>query len=386
MRRALLSALVLAAVAPAGFARGLLVPDDVKLPPLAMVHHKVTVVIEDQVATTTVEQAFRNHTDRDLEATYLFPVPKGASVNKFTMWIDGKETNGELLDAKKAAEVYTGIVRRTQDPALLEYLGNGLMRLRVFPVPPTKGDKYGDVKVKLSYTAVAPKDGNAVEFVYPLKTDGKGARVLEEFSVKLSIKSSTAIQSVYSPTHAIDTKRVTDKHVEVEFARTQATLDKDFQLFYGTGTAEIGLTPVLYRPVSSEDGFFMLLVSPQVESLKTKRTPRDVVLVLDTSGSMSDVKMSQAKQAVRKCLKSLDPKDRFALIGFSTGVNPYSSAVVEATADQLEKATNWVDKLRAGGGTAIAAALDSALDLRTADADRTFTVVFFTDGQPTVGE
>ena len=145
MRRALLSLLAVFAVAPAGLARGLLVPEDVKVPPLAMVHHRVTVAIEDQVAVTTVEQAFRNHTDRDLEATYLFPVPKGASVNKFTMWIDGKETNGELLDGKKAADVYTSIVRRTQDPALLEYLGNGLMRMRVFPVPPTKGDKYGDV-------------------------------------------------------------------------------------------------------------------------------------------------------------------------------------------------------------------------------------------------
>lgn len=386
MRRALLCAFVLAAAAPAGFARGLLVPEDVKVPPLAMVHHKVTVAIEDQVAVTTVEQAFRNHTDRDLEATYLFPVPKGASVNKFTMWIDGKETNGELLDSKKAAEVYTGIVKRTQDPALLEYLGNGLMRMRVFPVPPTKGDKYGDVKVKLSYTAVAPKDGNAVEFVYPLKTDGKGTRLLEEFSVKLSIKSSTPIQSVYSPTHAIEVKRVSDKHTEVEFSRNQATLDKDFQLFYGTSTSEIGVTPVLYRPVSSEDGFFMLLVSPQVESLKSKRTPRDVVLVLDTSGSMSDVKMSQAKQAVRKCLGSLDSKDRFALIAFSTGVNPYSDKLEEASSDQIEKATNWIDKLRAGGGTAISAALDAALDLRSKDANRSFTVTFFTDGQPTVGE
>lgn len=386
MRRALLPLLVLAAVAPAGFARGLLVPEDVKVPPLAMVHHKVVVAIDDQVAVTTVEQAFRNHTDRDLEATYIFPIPKGASVNKFTMWIDGKETNGELLDSKKASDVYTSIVKRTQDPALLEYLGNGLMRMRVFPVPPTKGDKYGDVKVKLSYTSVAPKDGNAVEFVYPLKTDGKGTRLLEEFSVKLTIKSSTPIQSVYSPTHAIDVKRVSDKHAEVEFAKNQATLDKDFQIFYGTSTSEIGLTPVLYRPVSSEDGFFMLLVSPQVESLKSKRTPRDLVLVLDTSGSMSDVKMSQAKQAVRKCLKSLDAKDRFALIAFSTGVNPYSDKLEDAGSDQIEKAINWVDKLRAGGGTAIAAALDAAMDYRSKDSARSFNVTFFTDGQPTVGE
>lgn len=387
MRRGSLVALLLLAVAaPAALGRGLLVPEDVKLPPLAMVHHKVNVAIEDQVAVTTVEQAFRNHTDRNLEATYLFPVPKGATVNKFTMWIDGKETNGELLDSKKANDVYTAIVRRTQDPALLEYLGNGLMRLRVFPVPPHKGSAGNDVKIKLSYTAVAPKDAGVVEFVYPLKTDGKATRTLEEFSVKLSIKSQVAIHSVYSPTHAIDLHRRNDKQVEVEFAKTQAALDKDFQLFYATSASEIGLTPVMYRPVSSEDGYFLLLVSPQTEATKEKRTPRDLVLVLDTSGSMSDVKMSQAKQAVKQCLKQLDAKDRFGLIAFSTATRTYQDALAEATADQIERAVKWVDDLRAGGGTAIQAALDAALDMRGKDDRRSFTVTFFTDGQPTVGE
>src|SRR5438046_6491804 len=118
--------LVLSAAAagrPAG-AAGLLIPEDKKLPPLAMVNHRVTVDITDQVAITTLEQTFRNHTDRPLEATYLFPVPRGASVDKFTMWVDNKETGGELLDSKKAHGIYTEIVRRTQDPGLLEYLGN----------------------------------------------------------------------------------------------------------------------------------------------------------------------------------------------------------------------------------------------------------------------
>ena len=386
MRRGPLLAVLLLALPPAAFGRGLLVPDDVKLPPLAMVHHKVTVAIEDQVAVTTVEQAFRNHTDRDLEATYLFPVPKGANVNKFTMWIDGKETSGELLDSKKANDVYTSIVRRTQDPALLEYLGNGMMRMRVFPIPPHKGTASNDVKIKLSYTAVTPKDAGVVEFVYPLKTDGKATRTLEEFSVKLSIKSQAPIHSVYSPTHAIDLKRKSDKLVEVEFAKSQAALDKDFQLFYATGSSEIGLTPVTYRPVSAEDGYFMLLISPQVEATKDKRTPRDLVLVVDTSGSMSDVKMSQAKQALRLCLKQLGDKDRFGLIAFSTGVRTYKDDLTDASPDQIEKAVKWVDDLRAGGGTAILPALNAALDMRGKDAARSFTVTFFTDGQPTVDE
>src|SRR3954471_2038206 len=116
-------------------AHGLLIPDEKSVPPLAMLNHKVTIGIEDQVALTKVEQTFRNHTDRPLEATYIFPVPRGASVNRFSMWGDGKETKGEMVEAGKARSVYESIVRRTQDPGLLEYLGSDLLRLRVFPVP-----------------------------------------------------------------------------------------------------------------------------------------------------------------------------------------------------------------------------------------------------------
>ncbi len=123
------------AFAGAAHAHGLLIPEEKTVPPLAMLNHKVNIVIEDQFAVTRVEQTFRNHTDRNLEATYVFPVPKGASVNKFTMWVEGKETKGELLDATKAREVYNSIVRRTQDPGLLEYLGNDMLRMQRLPHP-----------------------------------------------------------------------------------------------------------------------------------------------------------------------------------------------------------------------------------------------------------
>src|SRR5262245_17389274 len=166
-------------------AAGLLIPEEKEaLPPLAMLNHKVTIAIEDQVAVTRVEQTFRNHTDRQLEATYVFPVPKGASVNKFTMWVDGKETKGELVEAEQARSIYTSLVRRTHDPGLLEYMGNNLLRMRVFPIPPRS-----DQRVAISYTSVANKEAGVVEYVYPLKTDGKATATLEKFSIDATIKS-----------------------------------------------------------------------------------------------------------------------------------------------------------------------------------------------------
>ncbi|HSQ57788.1 MAG TPA: VIT domain-containing protein [Gemmata sp.] len=379
--RLALSVMVLSlAAAGSASAAGLLIPEDKSLPPLAMVNHKVTVTIDDQVAITTLEQTFRNHTDRNLEATWLFPVPNGASVDRFTMWVDGKETSGELLDAKHANKVYTEIVRRTQDPGLLEYLGNRMMRLRVFPIPAKK-----DQKIKISFKSIAAKDGNLVEYVYPMKTDGKSTRTLEEFSLKLTLKSQHAIHTIYSPTHAITTNRKGDKEAAIEFQRDQSILDKDFQLFYGFGDKDVGLTPLMYKPIAAEDGYFMFLVSPQMET-PMKRLPRDLVLVLDTSSSMSDIKMGQAKKALKYCLGQLAEEDRFAIIKFSTTVAPFRDKLVPADKDYLDAAVKWVDGLRASGGTAILPALEEALAMRTDDAGRPFTVVFFTDGLPTVDE
>src|SRR3984957_3367458 len=160
MCRSLSVVAVLIACGGAVQAHGLLIPEDKSLPPLAMLNHKVSIAIEDQVAVTRVEQTFRNHTDRQLEATYIFPVPKGATVNKFTMWVDGKETKGELVEAKKARDIYTSIVRRTQDPGLLEYIGNDLLQMKVFPIAARS-----DQKVAVSFSAVASKEGNAVEYI-----------------------------------------------------------------------------------------------------------------------------------------------------------------------------------------------------------------------------
>src|SRR5262249_42371163 len=250
------------------------------LPPLAMLNHKVSIAIEDQVAVTKVEQTFRNHTDRPLEATYLFPVPKGAAVNQFAMWVDGKEVKGELVEAAKARDIYTSIVRRTQDPGLLEYMGNNLFRLRVFPIP-----AHGDQKVTLSYNAVLGREADMVEYIYPLKTDGKATATLEAFSIEATIRSQHGIQNVYSPTHAISLKRTNDRDVTVQFEKNQALLDKDFQLFYQLGSKDVGLTALTFRPVSGENGYFLLLVTPKVELATMPQIPRDMVLVLDTSGS-----------------------------------------------------------------------------------------------------
>src|SRR5260370_22140470 len=229
-------------------AHGLLIPEDKKLPPLAMVNHQVTITIDDQVAETRVEQTFRNHTARALEATYVFPVPKGASVRKFTMWVNGKETAGEMVEADKARQLYTEIVRRTQDPGLLEYMGNNLMRLRVFPVPAN-----ADQKVALTYSSVAPRESDLVEYVYPLKTDGTATPTLAKFSIQATIKSQHPLVNIYSPTHSITTKKNSYREVTVNFEREQGLLDKYFQLFYSQVDKDAVLTSITHRSIRGQE-------------------------------------------------------------------------------------------------------------------------------------
>jgi Ca-activated chloride channel homolog len=381
MRRSLLIIAVLVAFGGPAHAAGMLIPVERKLPPLAMLDHKVNISIEDQVATTSIEQTFRNNTPRELEATYLLPVPKGANVKEFYMWVGGNKVKGELVEADKARKIYTDIVSRTKDPGLLEYVGTNLLRMKVFPVP-----AHGDQKVAVTYTYLANNDGGLVEYVYPLRTDGKAATTLDKFTINVKLKSQHPITNIYSPSHAITVSRPNEKEAVIGFEKVQAVLDKDFQLFYTPGDKDVGLTALTHRANADQNGYFMLLVSPRPELSKKQQAPRDMVFVLDTSGSMRGKRMTQARNALTYCLNNLTPTDNFAIMNFATTVNKYTEKLQPATAENVAAARKWVDALEATGGTAIDDALKTAMGMRTGDMGRTFTIVFFTDGRPTIGE
>ncbi len=381
MRRLLSALAMLLIVGTSAHASGMLIPVEKKLPPLALVDQKVTVTIDDQAAVTRIEQSFRNHTGRPLEATYLFPVPKGASVRKFTMWVNGEEVKGEVLEAKQARKIYTDIVSRTRDPGLLEYMNNQLIQLKVFPVPPK-----GDQRISVTYTSVAESDNGLIEYAYPMKTAGKAAETLDKFSLTVNLKSQHSLTNIYSPSHAITIQRPSDREATIGFEKNQAILDRDFQLFYQAGKKDVGLTAAMQRPIADRPGYFMMLMSPRAELSKVQQIPRDFVYVIDTSGSMRGRRLAQAKKALRFCLDQLGENDRFAMINFASTVTKYHNGLQTASKGNLEAARRWVDDLEATGGTNIDEALRDALAMRSSDQGRTYTMVFFTDGQPTWGE
>jgi Ca-activated chloride channel family protein len=342
---------------------------------LTIRHHRVDVTIEDQVAVTRVDQVFVNEHDWEVEGTYVFPLPEGATVSDFVMWVDGEPVEAEILPADEARAIYEEIVRRRRDPALLEYVGRDAVRASIFPIPPG-----GERRVELEYTQVLPVENGLVRYVYPLDTERFSARPLEECTIHVEIRSLDPMRALYSPTHQdrVFVERDGDYRATVGYEATDVLPDENFELVYTVSPEEVGLNLLTYRE-PPDDGFFLLLAAPSVEAKRV--IPKDVLLVLDTSGSMEGEKIVQAKGALTYVLEHLNPEDRFNVVSFSTGVRTYARELQPASA--ADEAAAWVQRLGAVGGTDINRALLEAL--AQVDSERATVVIFLTDGLPTEG-
>src|SRR3954467_10198415 len=195
--------------------------------PLEVTNHHVDVKIDRQVAVTSIDQEFYNPNDQRLEGFYMFPVPKGAHIDKFSMEIGGKMIDAELLPADKAREIYEDIVRKMRDPALLEYVGRDAFKVRIFPIEP-----HSTKHIKIRYTQVLKEDSGLVEYLYPLNTEKFSSRPIGDVSVKVKVKSSDAIKSIYCPSHDAEIKRDGDREATVGYEERSARPDTDFKLLF----------------------------------------------------------------------------------------------------------------------------------------------------------
>ncbi len=377
--RLLTAALALALGLPASAAAQVVI--DPPMPPcpwwdceggaeIVVAEYRLDVTIEDGVATTRVRQVLRNDSDFPGEGEFLHPIPADAAVTGLTLWIDGEPVEGELLDGDVARRTYEEIVRRTLDPALLEYAGDGLLRLRVFPIAP-----HDSKIVEITYRQVLAADTGLTRYRHPLGREHNAP--IESVEAHIDIRSSTSIKTVYSPTHDIGVNRLSDRRVEVGFEGTVAS-ESDFVLYYSADTSAIGLDLLTYA--DDGEGYFLLLASPGLSAPEAV-VPKDVVVVLDVSGSMEGEKLEQAQDAATYILRHLNSDDRFDVIAFSTGANSFGSGL--RPSDDADAAATWVAGLAAGGSTNIDLALDQAVD--RADPDRPTYVLFLTDGLATEG-
>ncbi len=358
--------------------RGRRRPPHQALPPVRLEGHRVAARLRGQIAEVTVEQVFRNHSGLQLEGTYLFPLPEGAVVSDFAMTMFGKMVQGEIIEREEARRIYESIVRARRDPGLLEYMGRGLFRARVFPIEPHK-----DLTIRLTFQQVLTDNDGTLEFRYPLATDRLNAAAVSSVAVTMDIESDVDLKGIYSPSHDIAITRDGNRRAKVSYERAGERQDKDLILYVNRSPDAVGFS-LLSSKEPGEDGTFMAVFAPRNEVAEKDRIPKDVVYVIDTSGSMAGKKMEQARRALAYGVSLLKSNDRFNLVGFSMNVNPFRDGLVEASGEMKDAATRWIDALEPRGGTNISEALAAALSMR--QAERLFMVVFLTDGKPTMGD
>lgn len=345
--------------------------------PVFIKSHRVSVEITDQIATTTIEQVFVNEGAIQAEGTYVFPLPRGVTISDLKMIIDGVPIQAQILEKDEARAIYDQIVRQMRDPALLEYVGTDAIQANVFPIPAG-----GQRTLQIEYTQLLPVESGLVHYVYPLRTRHVSPLPVGELSIHVSVESNDPISNIYSPTHPIAIDRKSDTSFAAGFETTNTQEATDFSLYYGVSSEDINLNLLTYRESASEDGFFVVLVSPPVEVDESRVIPKDVIVVLDQSGSMFGEKWDQARAATKYVLDNLNSEDRFNLVVFSTGVNVYANEMQGL--DSVEDAKDWISGLEAIGGTNIDGALKAALDMN--GRERQTVVLFLTDGLATEGE
>lgn len=336
--------------------------------------------ISDQIAQVSVTQSFVNTGSRQMEVVFVFPLPHDGAIDQMTFMVDGKEYEAKLLDAKEARKTFEEHVRKSRDPALLEWVGHGLFKTSVFPVPPG-----AERKVSLKFSQLLRKNARLTDFIIPLASAKYTSSPIERLSIHVAIETTSDLKSVYSPTHAVNVERSDARHAVVKLSSQNTVPATDFRLLFDTAAGKLGASLLSYRPDHDDEGYFLLLASPELKPTDQQRTAKTVIFAVDRSGSMSGKKFEQAKEAAKFVLNNLREGDTFNIVAYDSNVESFRPELQKFDDESRKAALAYVDGLYPGGSTNIDGALTTSLGMIADDARPSY-VLFLTDGLPTVGE
>lgn len=358
----------------------LIVEIDGRNEPLTVGYHKVSVEIRDQIARTTIEESFVNHTPSRLEGVFHFPLPQDASISGFGMWIGNDLIEADVVEKQRAREIYETILREKRDPGLLEWTGGNIFKARVFPI-----EGRSEKRIKIVYTQVLPLRANRYRYAYGLRSEMLRTRPLRELSLKVTVNSALPLKSIACPTHTVRAQQ-TAHSGQVEFAAQEYTPTRDFEVICEIDGKQADVVAIPHR--RGDDGYFLIQLSPpgpegnwQRELLPDGK-PLQLVLLCDTSASMDSEKRRQQAEFVASVLSSLGPDDRFLLGTADVGTVWASTEPLAPSADNVAKAKSFLDERVSLGWTNLDRAFGEALKQAPAGAQ----VIYIGDGIVSAGD
>ena len=338
--------------------------------------------VSGSVARVDVSQTFKNEGSSTIETAFVFPLPYDGAVDSMTLLVDGKETPAQLVDAEEARKQYEEIVRKARDPALLEWVGVGLFKTSVFPIPAGESRT-----VTMRYTQVLRAGAGLTEFFFPLSAAKYSSKPIKKISFDVSISGNSEIKTVYSPTFDLKIERPEKTKAKVSCVLENTVPSGDFRLFFDENADDLSAKVLSYRPVENEDGYFLLLASPKIADEGAKPLPRTIVFCLDVSGSMMGAKIEQARESMKFVISRLHDGDKFNVVLFGSDVVSFKDDLQVASAETRQEALGYVDGVRARGTTHIEGALKRAFSLLNGDDSSNLKyLIFVSDGEATVGE
>jgi Ca-activated chloride channel family protein len=377
-------ALLAAPLAAQGWVEPIVPPGRAAAPRVEVVSSSVAITVAGAEARVVVDDRLRNAGGALAEATWLVPLPRDAVFSGFSLWQGEMRLEGEMLDRERAQAIYEAIVRARRDPALLTLAGHGLVRSQVFPI--AAGETR---RVALRYVQRLEKAGDAVRVRYRLPVPDtrpslNATATATSRTLVVTVDDARDYAEPWSPTHRISTRREGERYV----VTVDGSGGGDMELLLPRRRPLAALSVLAHRP-AGEEGYALVALSP-APATAAQALPRDLVLVVDVSGSMAGDKIAQACAGLRQALGTLGRRDRFRVVTFGSAVAEFRRGWTPATREALDDARRFVDALVADGGTNLEGALAVALADTSRDDDergaRMRLALVLTDGLPSVGE
>lgn len=344
--------------------------------PLSIRHHHVRVEIDNQVAKTVVQQTFENHTDKPLDGTFYFELGPEAAVVDFVQWIGDERVASEMVEKEDAERKFEAGKAAGEAPALLQQISPDRFQAKVADIP-----AHGVRRTELTYSEVLPYSDGAVSYRYPFDMSRLYSGEIDNVSLTVVVKDQKLIKAlqVDAPGQLVETTQKSANEWHAHMKASDLAPQANWDLTYEVSSREMGINFLTFRE-KGEDGYFVLMIAPQELTTDKDIVKKDVVFVFDRSGSMSGDKIRQARQALNLSLGYMNAGDRFGVVGFSSGVDPFRNKVLPASKKNLAEATRFVNGFSAGGGTNIHDALVNALEMVNKETERPSALIFLTDG------